>query len=76
VSPVRSTGRSPVNPLDDALRDLAQLVTLAPWKLSDAAYEPLRNAGFEDAALFDVCATASTAGVFSRIEVALASLGT
>jgi alkylhydroperoxidase family enzyme len=65
-----------VNPLDDALRNLAELVTLAPWKLSDAAYEPLRNAGFDDAALFDVCATASTAGVFSRIEVALAALAT
>jgi alkylhydroperoxidase family enzyme len=65
-----------VNPLDDALRDLAELVTLAPWKLSDDAYEPLRAAGFDDAALFDVCATASTAGVLSRLEVALAALAT
>jgi alkylhydroperoxidase family enzyme len=65
-----------VNPLDDALRDLAELVTLAPWKLSDEAYQRLRDAGFDDAALFDVCATATTAGVLSRIEVALAALAT
>ena len=64
-----------INPLDDALRTLAEVVTLAPWKLSDEAYAPLRAAGFDDAAIFDVCATTSSAGVFSRVEVALASLG-
>lgn len=64
-----------INPLDDALRVVAEVVTLAPWRLSDATYAPLRAAGFGDAAIFDVCATASTAGVFSRIEVALAALG-
>lgn len=64
-----------VNPLDDALRVVAEVVTLAPWRLSDATYAPLRAAGFDDAAVFDVCATASTAGVFSRIEVALGALG-
>ena len=63
------------NPLDDALKNLAEIVTLAPWQLSDASFEPLRKAGFDDATLFDVCATASSAGVFSRIEVALISLG-
>jgi alkylhydroperoxidase family enzyme len=63
------------NPLDDALRAVAEVVTLAPWRLSDATYAPLRAAGFDDAAIFDVCATASTAGVFSRIEVALGALG-
>lgn len=64
-----------INPLDDALRVVAEVVTLAPWRLSDATYAPLRAAGFDDAAIFDVCVTASTAGVFSRIEVALAALG-
>jgi alkylhydroperoxidase family enzyme len=64
-----------VNPLDDALRTVAEVVTLAPWRLSDATYAPLRAVGFDEAAIFDVCVTASTAGVFSRIEVALAALG-
>lgn len=64
-----------INPLDEALRAVAEVVTLAPWRLSDATYAPLRAAGFDDAAIFDVCATASTAGVFSRIEVALGALG-
>jgi alkylhydroperoxidase family enzyme len=62
------------NTLDDALRALAQTVTLAPWQLSDASYAPLREVGFDDAALFDVVATATSAGVFSRIAVALAAL--
>lgn len=62
------------NPLDEALRCLAEIVTLAPWRLDEAAFVPLREAGFNDAELFDVCATASSAGVFSRIEVALISL--
>ena len=63
------------NPLDGALRDLAQVVTLAPWTLSERSFTALRTAGLDDAALFDVCATASAAGVFSRIEVALVALG-
>jgi alkylhydroperoxidase family enzyme len=63
-----------VNPLDDALRELAEVVTLAPWKLSDESFVRLRESGFDDAAIFDVCATATSAGVFSRIEVALAAL--
>ena len=63
------------NPLDDALRALAETVTLAPWQLSSASFDALRAEGFSDDALFDVCATASAAGVFSRLEVALVSLG-
>lgn len=62
------------NPLDDALRALAETVTLAPWRLGPDSFTALREAGFDDAALFDACATASAAGVFSRIEVALVSL--
>jgi alkylhydroperoxidase family enzyme len=64
------------NPMDDALRALAEVVTLAPWQLDDASFATLREAGYDDAGIFDVCATASSAGVFSRIEVALVSLGT
>jgi len=63
-----------VNPLDDALRELAELVTLAPWRVNDASFAALRETGFDDAAIFDVCTTASSAGVFSRIAVALAAL--
>ena len=63
------------NPLDGALRELAETLTLAPWQLTDDSFAPLRAEGFSDAALFDVCATTSSAGVFSRIEVALVSLG-
>jgi alkylhydroperoxidase family enzyme len=63
-----------VNPIDDALRAVADVVTLAPWQLDDETYAPLREAGFDDAGIFDVCATATSAGVFSRIEVALIAL--
>jgi alkylhydroperoxidase family enzyme len=64
-----------VNPLDDALMQLSRIVTLAPWQLSAASFGALRAAGFDDAAVFDACATASTAGVLSRIEVASIALG-
>jgi alkylhydroperoxidase family enzyme len=62
------------NPLDDALRELAEQITLAPWRLCDRSFDKLRDAGFDDVGLFDVCATTSSAGVFSRIEVALVTL--
>ncbi|MEO7272285.1 MAG: hypothetical protein ABIX28_06190 [Vicinamibacterales bacterium] len=69
------TSREPQSPLDRALVDLAALVTLAPWRLGPAAYEPLRALGLtDDRSVFDVVATASSAGVFSRIRVALAGL--
>lgn len=64
-----------INPLDDALRELAQAVTLAPWTVSDATFAPLRDAGYDDAALFDACTVASSMTVFSRMTVALAALG-
>ncbi len=64
-----------VNPIDDALRELAELVTLAPWQLGDQSFTRLREAGFDDAQLFDAIAVASSTGVFSRITVALGSLG-
>lgn len=64
-----------INPLDDALRELAQVVTLSPWTLSDATFAGLRRVGFDDAALFDACTVASSMTVFSRMTVALAALG-
>jgi alkylhydroperoxidase family enzyme len=64
-----------VNPLDDALRELAELVTLAPWQLTDQSFARLRAAGYDDAQLFDAVATASSTGVFSRITVALGAIG-
>ena len=62
------------NPIDDALRALAETVTLAPWTLSDASFDQLRGHGLDDAALFDACAVVTSAGVFSRVTVALAAL--
>lgn len=63
-----------INPIDDALRELAETVTLAPWKLHNHSFDRLRANGFDDAQLFDAVAVASSTGVFSRITVALASL--
>ena len=71
---ISSPAELTINPLDEALRALAEIVTLAPWRLGDESFARLRAAGFDDAAVFDVCATASSAGMFSRVEVALASL--
>jgi hypothetical protein len=67
--------RAPETALDRALVDLADLVTLAPWRLGPAAYASLRDLGLsDDRSVFDVVATASSAGVFSRIRVTLAAL--
>jgi len=54
---------------------LIEEVTLAPWRLDDASFAPLRALGHDDAAVFDACAAASSFGVFSRIRVALIALG-
>lgn len=62
------------NPIDTELRALAEVVTLAPWQITNATFQPLRDHGFDDAALFDACAVASSAGTFSRITVALAAM--
>ena len=62
------------NPVDEVLRTLAEVVTLAPWQITDETFAPMRAAGFDDPAIFDACATATSAGVFSRIEVALVAL--
>jgi hypothetical protein len=60
---------------DADLHRLAELVTLAPWQLDDRAFAPLRARGWTDAALFGAVAATSTAGVGSRIHVALVALG-
>ncbi len=60
---------------DPEVRRLAELVTLAPWQLDDRAFAPLRARGWDDAKLFDAVIAATTAGVTSRIHVALAALG-
>jgi alkylhydroperoxidase family enzyme len=65
----------PATALDRALVELADVVTLAPWRLGPAAYEPVRGLGLvDDEAVFDAVATASTCTVSSRIAVALAAL--
>lgn len=64
---------APVDDLDRALVALADVVTLAPWRLGPAAYEDVRARGLaSDAAVFDAVAAASSCTVFSRIAVALA----
>ncbi|HEY4060014.1 MAG TPA: hypothetical protein VGM39_25540 [Kofleriaceae bacterium] len=66
---------TPIDELDHALVDLAERVTLAPWALGASAYARVRAAGLaSDTEVFDVCATASSFGVISRIAVTLAAL--
>lgn len=67
-------GTTRVPDFDPDIRALAETVTLAPWQLSDASFATLRARGFDDAALFRICVAASTAGVGSRIRVALGSI--
>ncbi|HEY5938401.1 MAG TPA: hypothetical protein VIU61_27300 [Kofleriaceae bacterium] len=65
----------PGSAVEHALVELADLVTLAPWRLSDLAFEPLRREGFADAAVFEACAIASSTGVWVRIAVAAIAVG-
>lgn len=60
---------------DPDLHRLAEIVTLAPWQLSEAVYAPLRARGWDDEKLFDAVMTTSTAGLVSRIHVALVAIG-
>lgn len=63
----------PATEVELALRDAAELVTLAPWRYTPHSFDALRALGFDDAAIFDACATASATGAFTRIDVALSS---
>jgi alkylhydroperoxidase family enzyme len=70
VEPIEATSS-----LDRALIELADIVTLAPWRLGPEAYAPLRAQGLsDDADVFDAVATASSCTVFSRVAVVLAAL--
>lgn len=64
----------PVPDDESPLRRLVEQVTLAPWQLGDPSFAPLRAIGYDDAAVFAVCAAASSFGVFSRLQVALVAL--
>ena len=66
--------RTPLLAGDADLQQLTRLVTLAPWQLDDTSFAPLRARQWDDAKLFDAVVTATTAGVASRIHVALTSL--
>lgn len=61
-------------PLPPALRDYADLVARAPWRLGAEALAPLRALGLDDAALFDVIQVAAHQSFASRLAVALAAL--
>ena len=75
IAGLRATGEpAPSGELEHALAAYADLVARAPWRLGAAALAPLRAAGLDDAALFDVIATASYQSFASRLEVALAAL--
>ncbi len=66
---------APDSDLDVALVALADIVTLAPWRLGPAAYAGIRSLGLpDDGDVFDAVATASSVGVASRIRVSLAAL--
>jgi hypothetical protein len=65
---------APGTDLEAALVELADVVTLAPWRLGPEAYARVRELGLaDDADVFDAVATASSAGVASRIRVSLAA---
>lgn len=70
----RSPARADDSPEASDLRRLAELITLAPWQLDDAVFAPLRARGWDDAMLFDAVATTTTAGLLSRVHVALVAL--
>ena len=68
-------GLEPRGDLEGGLVELAVVVTRAPWWLVDEPHKSWDGLGLSDAALFDAVATASTAGVASRITVALTAIG-
>ena len=73
IGDTRELGGDPVDELDHALVELADIVTLAPWRLGPAAYQRVRSLGLAgDAQVFDAVATASSCTVLSRIATVLA----
>jgi alkylhydroperoxidase family enzyme len=70
-------GGSPAPPSEPelrALRALVEQVTLAPWQLSTDRFAALRAQGYDDTAVFDACAAASSFGAFCRLRVALVAI--
>jgi len=66
---------TPKEELENALVELAHVVTLAPWRLGAETITALRKAGLDgDVAIFDAIAVATACTTFSRITVALAAL--
>ena len=61
--------------VDAELHRLTEVVTLAPWQLADGVFAPLRARGWDDEKIFDAVVTASTAGLSSRLHVALVAVG-
>jgi alkylhydroperoxidase family enzyme len=74
VARLLGNGNGEPAPDDDARYRLVEQVSLAPWQLGDPSFAELRAAGYDDARLFDLCAAASSFGVFSRLRVALIAL--
>ena len=72
---VRHNVVAPRDALEVAISAYAELLTRAPWRLGADALAALRAGALDDAALFDVIATASYATFASRTAVALAALG-
>jgi alkylhydroperoxidase family enzyme len=61
--------------LDRALEALADVMTLAPWRLGASSIDALRAASLtEDVAIFDAISVAAFSTTASRIAVALAAL--
>lgn len=61
--------------LDRALEALADVMTLAPWRLGASSIDALRAASLtDDAAIFDAISVAAFSTTASRIAVALAAL--
>jgi hypothetical protein len=60
--------------MDAEIRSVVETVTLAPWQLAPSTFAGARDNGIDDRGLFDIVVVASTAGVGSRIAVALSAL--
>jgi hypothetical protein len=65
----------PRSEVDRTLERLADVATLAPWRLGAQTFEMLRAALRSDLAAFDAIAVTSFANLASRLDVALAALG-
>jgi alkylhydroperoxidase family enzyme len=64
----------PENARERAMVELTETIALAPWRLGAAALAPLRDAGLDDAAVFDVISVAAFANFSSRVDVALTAI--